>query len=114
MGGSSGTTFGPVHLLAGKESGFFITAAGCSPTGGAASDALWFCQHFYSAACAPQPGFTGDGMAAGTMMHSGSNCYAPDPTGVGVPATVCMGGPCKIGDYVAPATGLSNLVCDCP
>jgi len=48
------------------------------------------------------------------MMHSGTNCNDPDPSGVSIPNTVCIGGPCKIGDYQGPVGGLTNLICDCP
>lgn len=97
------------------QSTFFVTQAGCSPTPTDAGDALWFCQHFYGMLCTVQPSWTAVTSAEEPRMHSGDNCYAPDPYGVDIAGTTCVGGPCKIGNYpVSTNGGLSNLVCECP
>lgn len=82
--------------------------------GDPAGDALWACQHFYNASCVAQPGFTPMSSSSNPMMHSGTNCNNPDPGGVAIPGTSCIGGPCKIGNYSGPLDGLSNIVCACP
>lgn len=106
---------GPVHAFAGLQSSFYITQFGCSNSGGdPAGDALYFCQHFYNATCTPKPGYTTVSSSTNPMMHSGTNCNNPDPTGFAVPGTVCVGGPCKIGNYTSTLGGLGNLVCQCP
>lgn len=113
--GSGGTTFGPVHTFQNLSSGFYVTAFGCSNTGTPAGDALWFCQHFYAIDCIAEPGWNSNTVSvASTRMHSGTNCYNPDPTGMAVPNTSCVGGPCKIGNYTDSASGLENIVCACP
>jgi cysteine-rich repeat protein len=112
---SSNGTYGPVHTFQGLSSSFYITQFGCSNSGGdAAGDALYFCQHFYSAACIAEPGYVVGSSSTNPMMHSGTNCYSPDTTGVDIPGTACVGGPCKIGDYGGPLGGLSNIICSCP
>jgi cysteine-rich repeat protein len=112
---TSNGTYGPVHSFAGMSSSFYITQFACSNSGGdAAGDALYFCQHFYSAACIAEPGYVPGSSSTDPMMHSGTNCYSPDPTGISVPGTSCIGGPCKIGSYGGPLGGLSNIVCSCP
>ena len=55
--------------------------------GDAAGDALYFCQHFYSAACIAEPGYVAGSSSTNPRMHSGTSCYSPDPTGVSVPGT---------------------------
>lgn len=111
----SNGTYGPVHTFEGLSSSFYITQFGCSNSGGnAAGDALYFCQHFYSAACIAEPGYVAGNNSTNPMMHSGTNCYSPDATGVSIPGTSCIGGPCKIGDYGGPLGGLSNIICSCP
>ena len=112
---ASNGTYGPVHTFEGLSSSFYITQAGCSNSGGdAAGDALYFCQHFYSAACIAEPGYVAGNSSTNPMMHSGTGCYNPDPTGISVTGTSCVGGPCKIGDYGGPLGGLSNIICSCP
>ena len=120
-GCSSGCTlgnansFGPVHTFANMSSSFYVTQFGCSNSGGdPAGDALWFCQHFYNASCTAQPVWQAVQSSSNPMMHSGTNCNSPDPNGTAIPNTVCIGGPCKIGNYQGPLGGLTNLVCDCP
>jgi cysteine-rich repeat protein len=111
----SGSTFGPVHSFAGLSSSFYVTQFNCSNTGGdPAGDALWFCQHFYNAACTVQPVWMATQSSVDPKMHSGTNCNNPDPGGVSVPNTNCIGGPCKIGSYPGSLGGLANLICDCP
>src|SRR5262249_2519680 len=108
-------SFGPVHTFVNLSSSFYVTQFGCSNSGGdPAGDALWFCQHFYNAGCTAQPVWQAVQNSVNPMMHSGTNCNNPDPTGFDVPNTVCIGGPCKIGDYQGPVGGLTNLICDCP
>lgn len=109
-----GLSYGPVHTFEGKSSTFFMTQFGCSNSNGnAAADALYFCQHFYNANCVAEPGYTEVMNSVNPMMHSGTNCYSPDPTGISIANTSCVGGPCKIGDYSGTFGGLSNLVCTC-
>lgn len=110
-------TFGPVHTFAGYSSSFYITQFNCSNAGGdPAGDALWFCQHFYAPTCTALPGVQAVSNSVDAMMHSGTNCFSPEPVGVDVPGTQCIGGPCKIGNYVdyAPLNGITNVVCECP
>jgi hypothetical protein len=110
-------TFGPVHSFAGYSSSFYITQFACSNAGGdPAGDALWFCQHFYAPTCTALPGVQAVSNSVDAMMHSGTNCFEPEPVGVDVPGTQCIGGPCKIGNYVdyAPLNGITNIVCQCP
>lgn len=110
-------TFGPVHSFAGYSSSFYITQFACSNAGGdPAGDALWFCQHFYAPTCTALPGVQAVSNSIDAMMHSGTNCFSPEPVGVDVPGTQCVGGPCKIGNYVdyAPLGGITNIVCECP
>jgi cysteine-rich repeat protein len=111
-----GSVYGPVHNFAGLSSSFYFTQFGCSNSGGNADgDALWFCQHFYNnAACTAAPGYMLVQSSADPKMHSGTNCYNPDPNGLSVPNTVCVGGPCKIGNYPGTFGGLTNIICNCP
>jgi hypothetical protein len=96
------------------SSSFYMTQFGCSNSGGdPAGDALWFCQHFYNAACTVQPVWMQVQNSSNPMMHSGTNCNNPDPNGVSIPNTSCIGGPCKIGTYQGPVGGLTNLICIC-
>jgi cysteine-rich repeat protein len=112
---SEGNVFGPNHTFESLTSSFYITQFGCSNSGGdPGGDALYFCQHFYNAGCTAQAGWMAVSSSANPMMHSGTNCYNPDSAGVPVTGTSCVGGPCKIGNYVGPLGGLTNIVCDCP
>lgn len=109
-----GLGYGPVHTFEGMSSTFYMTQFGCSNSGGdPAGDALYFCQHFYNATCVAEPGFTQVMNSVNPMMHSGTNCYSPDPTGVSIANTNCVGGPCKIGTYNGTFGGLTNIVCTC-
>jgi cysteine-rich repeat protein len=108
-------TYGPNHTFESMTSSFYITQFGCSNSGGdPAGDAAYFCQHFYGAGCTAEPGWTEVSSSTNPMMHSGTNCYNPDPNGVSVTGTSCVGGPCKIGNYSGPLGGLTNIVCSCP
>jgi len=109
-----GNVFGPTHTFESLTSSFYMTQFACSQSGGdPAGDALWFCQHFYSAGCAATA-FTASSNTANPMMHAGISCNDPDPAGVSITGTVCNGGPCKIGNYSGPIQGLSGIVCSCP
>lgn len=111
---TGGTTYGPVHTFQGKTSSFFMTQFGCSNSGGdPAGDAKYFCEHVYGPTCVAEPGYMEVMNSVNSMMHSGTNCYSPDPTGVPIPNTICIGGPCMIGDYSGTFSGLTNLVCTC-
>ena len=116
-GGSSGGTSsfkGPVHTFVGLSSSFYVTQFMCSNSGGdPAGDAEYFCTHFYSSACTAVS-WTESTSVTNPQMHSGTNCNEPDPNGVDVPGTSCVGGPCKIGNYTLGLGGLTNLVCSCP
>lgn len=113
--GGSGTTWGPLHTFSGLTASLWVTAVGCSMSGGdAAGDAAWFCHHVYGGAC-EAVSWTPVVADLNPRMHPGSNCYAPDPAGFNISGTVCVGGPCKIGDYNDGAVGgLVDLVCHCP
>jgi hypothetical protein len=115
-GGAGGTSTleGPVHTFAGLSSSFYVTQFMCTNSGGdPAGDAEYFCTHFYSTACTAVS-WTESTSTTNPQMHSGINCNEPDPNGIDVPGTSCVGGPCKIGDYTLGLGGLSNLVCACP
>ena len=113
---NEGTTYGPAHTFEGLTSSFYITQFGCSNSGGdPAGDALWFCQHFYNdPGCYAEPGWQAISSSVNPRMHSGTNCNSPDPSGVSITGTTCIGGPCKIGTYSSTVGGLSNIVCTCP
>jgi hypothetical protein len=113
-----GSTYGPVHTFAGYSSSFLITQFSCSNAAGdPVGDAIWFCEHFYGPTCTAMPGVQTLTTSADAMMHSGTNCYSPEPVGVDVPGTQCIGGPCKIGNFGATygaMGGITNIVCECP
>ena len=110
-----GNKHGPLHSFEGLTSSFYITQYGCSNSNGVPSgDALYFCQHYYGAGCTAEPGWMAITTSTNPMMHSGTNCYKPDPNGKSVTGTSCVGGPCKIGNYSGPLGGLSNIICTCP
>jgi hypothetical protein len=106
-------TYGPSHTFEGLTSSFYVTQFACTNSGGdPAGDADYFCKHFYNASCVAIS-WTPVSSSQNPMMHSGTNCNSPDPTGVSITGTSCVGGPCKIGTYAGPVGGLTNLVCSC-
>lgn len=112
--GGSSTLKGPVHTFAGLSSSFHVTQFNCTNSGGdPAGDAEYFCTHFYSPACSVVSWAEGTS-TTNPQMHSGTNCNEPDPNGVDVPGTSCVGGPCKIGTYTLGLGGLTDLLCECP
>jgi hypothetical protein len=107
-------TKGPVHTFAGLSSSFYVTQFNCTNSGGnPEGDADYFCTHFYSPACSVLS-WTEATSTSNPQMHSGINCNDPDPNGFDVPATSCVGGPCKIGNYDLALGGLTDIVCQCP
>jgi hypothetical protein len=108
-----GTTYGPNHTFVGMTSNHYITQGGCSLGQGVDADALYFCQHFYNAACTAVPGYSLANLAPPTSpkMHKQGGCTGQ---GSDIPNTTCQGGACKIGNWSETTNGIQNLLCKCP
>ena len=107
-----GVLHGPSHTFAGLTSTHFITQGGCSPTNATATDAAYFCQHFYvDTACIAQSYTAGSTTAStDTKMHNRNGCTSQ---GTDIPGTSCSGGACKIGNWNESTSGINNIVCLC-
>ena len=78
-----------------------------------ATDALYFCQHFYKNTCTVRTGYTvgQQTTSTGWEMHKNGGCTS---LGEDIVNTACQGGACKIWNTSATYGGLKNLICDCP
>jgi hypothetical protein len=107
--------FGPMHTFVGMTTDFYCsTGQGSCSLGNAATDADYFCKHFYNNMnCTVQQGYMqvmkpGPNVIA---MHKNGGCTN---LGSDIPNTTCDQGPCKIMNYNGGLSGLVNLVCVCP
>jgi Stigma-specific protein, Stig1 len=110
-------TFGPVHTFGGLQSSWYISTGqgSCSVNGQAATDAQYFCQHFYGPNCNVQNGYMQGTTVGPNQMHKNSGCTS---SGNDIANTICdtntaPGMACKMWPIAAGYGGLTNLVCVC-
>jgi hypothetical protein len=106
---------GPMHTFAGLTTDHYITQGCCSVNcgGNDATDADYFCKHFYGNNCTVMPGYVKHTTPFATYpkMHKNGGCTG---NGSDIVNTMCDSGPCKIGNWSEVTSGLANLICHCP